>query len=73
VQEIREELVRNPKALGPLCLGVLRMEKNVHPRSIELEVTADCERGEAAPAYLPEAEEAQDEAIAILKLRPGLT
>ena len=38
------------------------------PRSIELEVTADGEGGEATPADQPEAEEGQDEPITILEL-----
>ena len=29
--EIGEKLLRNPEALRTLGLGVLRMEKNVHP------------------------------------------
>ena len=58
-QEIGEELLGHPEALGTLRLGVLRIEKNVHPGSIELEMPADGEGGDAAAADQPEAEQGQ--------------
>ena len=62
MQEIGEELLGHPEALGTFRLGILRMKQNIHPADIELKVPADGEGGDAAPAYRPEAEEGQNAA-----------
>ena len=56
------------KLSARLAFGVLRIEKDVHPGSIELEVPADGKGSDASPAYQPKAEQGQDEAISILQL-----
>jgi hypothetical protein len=40
-QEIGEKLLRNPEALRALCLGVRRMQQNIYPGIIKLEVPAN--------------------------------
>ena len=67
-QEIGKELLRHPEALRALGLGVIRIEENVHPGSVELKMTADGEGGDAAAAYRPEAEQGQEQPVTILDL-----
>src|ERR1700687_5254043 len=68
LEEIGQELLlRYPEALGALGLGVLRIEKHVHPGSVELKMPADGKGFDAAATDQPQAEQGQDKAIAKLE------
>src|SRR5262245_16944424 len=64
--EIWKELLRHPKALRAPRLGVSRMQENIYPRIVELKMTADGEGCNAATAYRPQAEQGQEQPVAIL-------
>jgi hypothetical protein len=68
VREIRENRFRDSEALLPLGFGVLRVEQNAHAGLVELKVSTYRQGCEAAAADGPEAEQDQNEAVAVLDI-----
>src|SRR5437660_12727354 len=66
--EIGKELLRHPEALRAPRLGVGRMQENIHARIVELKMTADGEGCETATTYRPQAEQGQQQPVAVLDL-----
>ena len=67
-KEIRKELLRHAEALGTFGLGVLRIEQDIHPGGIELEMTRDAECCDAASANRPNAVEGDEQTVSIVQL-----
>lgn len=67
-KQIGEQILWYAEALGTFGLGVLRIEQDVHPRGVELQMTRDGEHCNAAPADRPNTVEGDDEPVAIIKI-----
>ena len=69
-KQVGQELFRDAKAFRPLGFGVLRKKQDVHASRVELEMTRDRERGDAASAFRPSADQGDDEAVAVVQFSP---